>query len=65
MLGIVVTMYGNSNDVGGVFTLTRACSEESTATLKKCHDLNDDEFQLMMKSMPVRRLYSFNRVESS
>ena len=47
-------LYGNLEDVGGIFTLTRACCEESVATLKKCRDLADDEFQLMVKRMPVR-----------
>ena len=47
-------LYGNLEEVGGVFTLTRACCEESVATLKKCRDLADDDFQLMVKRMPVR-----------
>ena len=61
-------LYGNLEDVGGVFTLTRACCEESVVTLKKCRDLADDEFQLMVKRMPVRgravfvyTVYSFSQ----
>lgn len=48
-------LYGTLNNIGGIFTLARSCGEESTATLKKCRDLTDDEFQLMVKDMPVRK----------
>lgn len=47
-------LYGRPVDMGGIFTLTRACGEESVVTLRRCHDLPDGEFQLMVKSMPVR-----------
>lgn len=47
-------LYGHPADMGGIFTLTRACSEESVTTLRKCRDLTDDEFKLMVKNMPVR-----------
>ena len=46
-------LYGKPDDMGGIFTLTRACGEESVVTLRRCHDLSDDEFELMVKSMPV------------
>ena len=54
-------LYGEADDLEGIFTLTRSCCEESIATLNGCRDVTDDEFQLMVKSMPVRGiLYSFS-----
>ena len=47
-------LYGKLDDMEGIFTLTRACGEESITTLRKCHNLPDEEFRLMVKSMPVR-----------
>jgi len=46
-------LYSEVDDVEGVYTLIRACCDESIAFLRKCHDLSDDEYQLMVKSMPV------------
>ena len=52
--GLMQQLYGKLDNMEGIFTLTRACGEESIATLRKCHDLPDEEFHLMVKSMPVR-----------
>jgi len=49
-------LYGKKEAMGGIFTLIRSSNEESIATLKNCRKLSDDEFNLMVKSMPVRRI---------
>lgn len=46
-------LYSEVDDMEGVYTLIRACCDESVASLRKCYDLNDEEYQLMVKSMPV------------
>lgn len=50
-------LYSEVDDMEGVYTLIRTCCDESITLLRKCHDLSDDEYQLMVKSMPVSIQY--------
>jgi len=50
-------LYSDVDDMEGVYTLIRACCDESITLLRKCHDLSDDEYQLMVKNMPVSIQY--------